>query len=224
MKDLPHVISGGLLLGLHWLTYFHALKLSNVATGMLSLFTFPVITLLLEPVILKTKFHRIHLLLGLLILLGIYFLVPEFDFKHSHTKAVGWGVFSAFCYALRNIVLKPKANTYHGSTLMFYQLAITGVVLSPLLFTMDYPGFLPQWKATLSLAIITTATGHTLFMYSLRHFSATSISILSCIQPVYGILLALVFLAEIPSISTIIGGAIIISTVVIESIRTSKTQ
>ena len=221
-KDLFHIVVGGVLLGVHWLTYFHALKLSNVAIGMLSLYTFPVITIILEPLFLKTRFRIIHLVLSLMVLVGIYFLVPDFNMEHEHTQAVGWGVFSALCYALRNILLKPKVGLYHGTALMFYQLVIIGVLLLPALFLSEYPGFLPQWEATLGLALLTTAVGHTLFLYTLRHFSAASVSLMTCTTPVYGSLIAFLFLGEVPAFSTVIGGLIIISTVVIESVRARK--
>ena len=76
-KDHYTLLIGGILMGLHWVTYFYALKMSNVAIGMLSLFTYPVITSFLEPILLKTKFQKMHLLLAALVLLGIYFLVPD---------------------------------------------------------------------------------------------------------------------------------------------------
>ena len=63
----------------HWVTYFYALKLSNVAIGMLSMFTFPVMTALLEPFFTKQKINSIHIALALLVLIGIYFLVPDFS-------------------------------------------------------------------------------------------------------------------------------------------------
>ena len=52
---IPLFISS-LFMAVHWVTYFYALKLSNVALGMLSLYTFPVITALLEPIFIKSKF------------------------------------------------------------------------------------------------------------------------------------------------------------------------
>ena len=75
---VPLIISS-LFMAAHWISYFYALKLSNVALGMLSLFTFPVITALLEPFFLKTKFNPIYLILGTIILIGIYILAPEFN-------------------------------------------------------------------------------------------------------------------------------------------------
>jgi len=82
-KDRWAVFWGGLFMGLHWVMYFYSLKLSNVAIGMLSIFTYPVITTFLEPLILKTKFQKVHLLLGILVLVGISLLVPDFDLKND---------------------------------------------------------------------------------------------------------------------------------------------
>ncbi|WP_299222909.1 EamA family transporter [uncultured Aquimarina sp.] len=216
------IIIGGVLMGLHWITYFYALRMSNVAIGMLSLFTYPVITSFLEPILLKTKFQKMHLVLGALVLLGIYFLVPDFSLENSYAKAVGFGVISALCYALRNLIMKTKVSNYHGSMLMWYQLVIISMMLLPTLFVMDSSGIVTQWPWTLVLAILTTAIGHTLFLFSLKRFSATTASIISSIQPVYGIIIGMIFLGEIPVLTTIIGGTLILTSVVIESVRSYR--
>ncbi|MEW7290776.1 DMT family transporter [Aquimarina sp. 2304DJ70-9] len=221
-KDRPTIILSGILMGLHWITYFYALKLSNVAIGMLSIFTYPVITALLEPVLLKTKFQKVHLLLAVLVLIGIYFLVPDLDFNNSYTKAVLLGVISAVCYSLRNIIMKTKVGNYNGSVLMWYQLVVVTFFLIPFLFIMDSSGIKEQWLPTLTLALFTTAIGHTLFLESFKRFSITTASIISSVQPVYGIIIGIIFLGEIPVFSTIIGGVLILTSVVIESIRTYK--
>ena len=220
--DRVMVLLSGVLMCLHWLTYFYALQMSNVALGMLSLFTYPVITAFLEPLILKTKFQRIHILLGVLVLCGLYFLTPDSDFGNSTTIALFLGVISALCYALRNIILKSKVASYHGSMLMVYQTGIIGLLLLPAFFFIDGQTLLSQWEGIMALAVMTTAIGHTLFIMTFKHFSMTSVSIISSIQPVYGILMGAVFLSEIPSVTTLIGGTFILGSVVIESIRTSR--
>jgi drug/metabolite transporter (DMT)-like permease len=221
-KDRPTIILSGVLMGLHWITYFYALKLSNVAVGMLSIFTYPVITALLEPIVLKTKFQKSHLLLALLVLLGIYFLVPDLDFSNSYTKAVILGIISALCYSLRNLIMKTKVGSYNGSVLMGYQLVVISICLLPFLFIMDSSGIKDQWLPTLTLALLTTSIGHTLFLASFKRFSITTASIISSVQPIYGIIIGIIFLGEIPVLSTIIGGVLILTSVVIESIRTYK--
>lgn len=221
-KDKKTIYLAGILLGAHWISYFYALKLSNVAIGLLSLFTFPAITAILEPIMLKTKLLKSHIALGLMILVGIYFLVPEFDIRNSYFKAVCFGTFSAFCFSIRNIMMKSKVDQYNGSILMVNQLVIVSILLCPLFFILDSSNILSYLPATLALGLLTTAIGHTLFLYSFKHFSAVSASIISSLQPVYGILLGILFLQEYPSSSTILGGVIIISSVIIESIRVQQ--
>ena len=90
---VPLIVSS-LFMAAHWVTYFYSLKLSNVALGMLSLFTFPVITALLEPVFLKTKLNPIHIFLGIIVLTGIYILAPEFSLESSDVKGILFGLLS----------------------------------------------------------------------------------------------------------------------------------
>jgi drug/metabolite transporter (DMT)-like permease len=221
-KDRKTIYLSGLLMGAHWITYFYALQLSNVAIGMLSLYTFPVITVMLEPIILKTKPSTFHLMLGFLILGGVYFLVPDFDIENTQFKAVAFGIFSAICYALRNIIMKAKVDKYSGAVLMVNQLLIISLCCLPLFFVLDTSKIIQFLPHTLLLAVVTTAIGHSLLVYSFKHFSIVSASILSCLQPVYGILLGIYFLNDIPSFNTMIGGLIILSAVVLESIRSYR--
>lgn len=221
-KDRWTIMLGGVLLGAHWMTYFYALKLSNVAIGMLSLYTFPAITAILEPIILKTKLLKSHLLLGATVLVGIYFLVPEFDMDNDYLKAVGFGVASAFCFSIRNIIMKPKVNEYNGSVLMVNQLFVIAILLCPLILIMDGSNIVKFLPTTLLLAILTTAIGHTMLVYSLKYFSTASASIISSLQPVYGIILGMIFLSEYPNTTTLLGGIIIISSVAFESYRVNK--
>ena len=212
----------GVFMAAHWVLYFYALKLSNVAIGMLSLYTFPVIIAFLEPVFLKTKFNPIYLLLGLLVLLGLYVLSPEFNFESTSFQGILFGVLSALCYAIRILILKQYVIQYNGVMLMFYQTVVISVCLFPTLFFMDTSGFQSQLPYLLLLALLTTAIGHSLMVHSLQFFTASTASIISSIQPVFGIILAFLFLNEIPTLDTFIGGSLILATVVIESIRSKK--
>ena len=221
-KDYWTLIVGGLLMAGHWITYFYALKLSNVAIGMLSLFTFPVITALLEPLFNKTKFNPIHIVLGLMVLCGIYILSPEFDLESTHVQGILYGLVSAVFFSIRFLILKRQVAKYNGTMLMLYQMVVISIVLAPLLFFMDVSGIETQYPYVLLLAIITTAIGHTMMIKTLNYFSASTASIISSVQPVFGIVLAFIFLNEIPSSNTFWGGLLILSTVVIESVRSKQ--
>ena len=221
-KDWKTIATSGVFLGGHWITYFYSLQLSNIAIAMLSLFTYPVLTTLLEPLFFKTRLNPKHILLGCIVLVGIYFLAPDLDLENNYTKGIFFGLLSAVFYAIRNIILKKKIYSYDGSMLMFYQLITCSFFLIPGLFIFEISPTQNDLKALLILALVTTAIGHTLFVKSFKNFSISSASIMSSVQPIYGILLGVLFLSEIPSFNTIIGGILILSTVIIESIQSSK--
>jgi drug/metabolite transporter (DMT)-like permease len=223
-KSRVAIFFGGLFLGIHWVTFFYALQLSNVAIGMIAIFTYPVITTLIEPLLLKVPFQKEHLLLALLVLLGICFLVPEFSLENKHTEAVVWGITSAFFYALRNVIMKKQIVNYHGSVLMYYQILVVTVCLLPVLWFSTIDQLIVQWPGLLTLALLTTAIGHTLFLMSFKQLSISSASILSGVQPIYGIILGIIFLKEFPASNTIIGGVLIIIAVCIESFRATKNH
>jgi drug/metabolite transporter (DMT)-like permease len=218
-SDRGSFVLSGLLLGGHWITYFYALQFGNVAIGMLSLFTYPVITALLEPLFFKNQLNVKQVFLGIMVLVGVFFLTPEFSIKNDHTVGVLFGMVSAVFYALRNILSKKHAVHYHGTAIMFYQVAIVTIFLWPVLLIQTPIIGLNDWKALVVLAVLTTSVGHTLFVMSFKNFNITTASIMSSIQPVWGIVFGMVFLAEIPSKTTILGGLLIVSTVVIGSIK-----
>ena len=221
-KDIGTFVLGAVFMGAHWITYFYALKRSNVALGMLSLYTFPVITTFLEPIFLKTKLNPIHIVLGVIVLCGIYILAPEFNLESAHMQGIGFGLISALCYSLRILIMKQQIATYNATALMFYQVLFISVLLIPTLFFMNTANIETQYPYVLLLALLTTAIGHTLMVKKLHYFSVATASIISSVQPIFGIILAFLFLSEIPTLNTFFGGLLILSTVIIESVRSKK--
>ena len=221
-KDYMPFFISGVFMAAHWITYFYALKLSNVALGVLSLYTFPIIIALLEPLFLKVKFNPIYIILGLMVLTGLYILTPDLNIESNQVKGILFGIFSAFCYAIRILILKKQVSNYNGTMLMFYQTVIISILLLPTLFFMDLSGLETQFPYLLLLALLTTAIGHSLMLHSLKFFSASTASIISSLQPIFGIILAFLFLKETPTWNTFWGGSLILLTVVIEGYRTKK--
>lgn len=218
---VPFIISG-IFMALHWVTYFYALKRSNVAIGMLALYTFPVMIAFLEPLFLKIKFNPIYLLLGCMVLLGVYMLAPDFNLESANVQGILFGLLSALCYSIRILILKQYVAQYHGVMLMFYQTLIITICLLPVLFFMDVSGFESQYPYLLLLALLTTAIGHSLMVHSLQFFSVSTASIISSVQPIFGIVLAFIFLNEVPTLNIFFGGSLILATVIIESVRSKN--
>ena len=213
----PKLVLAGLFMGTHWVTYFYALQWSNVAIGMLSLFTYPVITAFLEPLFFKSRFEKRHLFVGGLTLLGIYFLVPSFALAQTHGWALAIGIFSASCYAMRNLLLKGATQEQSGLQLMLFQVVIIALCFFPFMSFEKFEMSIPFWRSLLFLALFTTVIGHSLFLHSLKYFTVTTASLMSSINPLYGILIAYLFLNEIPHWGVYIGGALIIFAVLFEN-------
>jgi len=217
-------IVSGLLMAAHWVSYFYALKLSSVAIAMLAVFTYPAMTTLLEPLVLQKQFQLRHLLLALLVLVGVYLLSPSVDQSSDITTGLFIGLASAFFYALRNVLLKTQVEAVSGSVLMFYQMLIVLVVVSPAL---AFFPFVPPSEAipyVLLLGLVTTALGQTMFLLSFRNFSVTTASLLGCINPIFGIGFAALFFQEFPPLMSLLGGAFILLAVAIEALWLQKDR
>lgn len=215
----------GVLLGIHWSTYFYSIQLSNVSTGMFTLFTFPVMTSFLEPFFQRRLPGLSDVVLSLYVLSGVYLFAPAIDLSDPYFRGILWGLFSAFLYTIRNIITKNQLRRRGSTNVMFYQLIFAFLTLSPMLFfTGDTLRIfsLNNILFVLALSIIITAFAHTLWMNSLKSFSATTSSIISSSAPVYGTLYASLLLGEIPSRNLVIGGAIILSGVLMEILRQNR--
>jgi drug/metabolite transporter (DMT)-like permease len=84
-------------------------------------------------------------------LIGLFILTPEFNIDSTQVKGILFGVFSAFCYELRILILKQHVTKYNGTMLMFYQTVIITILLLPTLFFMDISGLESQFPYLLLL-------------------------------------------------------------------------
>jgi len=212
----------GFFLATHWVTYFHSMQVSSVAIGIISLYTYPVITVFLEPFFHGERPHVKDILSAIVVLFGVYLLVPEFSINNQTTTGVFWGVLSAFLFAVRNIIHGRYFKTYPARHALFYQTFAVIVLLTPFSAQVTPEVTQTQWLQLAILGIFFTALPHTLFANSLLHLRAKTVSLVGCMHVVYGTLFAAIFLAEIPDWTTIAGGLIVISAAVYETVTSSK--
>jgi drug/metabolite transporter (DMT)-like permease len=219
LKTPRFFIISGALLAAHWVLYFIALEVTSVAVAFISVFTFPIFTTLLEPLFFKTRLQIIDLLLSLMVIIGIVVLVPSTSFSNHVTLGAFLGILSALFYALRNLMNKQYIHIYSGTFIMMQQMLIVSFLLIPSLLM--YP-LEPQKSDILWLFVLgigTTGVGHTLFVRSLKHFKTSTASIITSLQPIYGIVLAIIFLGEKLNQQIMVGGGIIFITVLLKSFQ-----
>lgn len=213
----------GFFLATHWVTYFHSMQVSSIAIGIIALYTYPVITVFLEPFFHGERPHIKDIVSAIVVLFGIYLLVPEFSIDNQTAIGVFWGVLSAFMFAMRNIIHGRYFKAYPARHALFYQTLAVIVLLTPFSAQVIPEVSQAQWLLLVVLGIFFTAVPHTLFAHSLLHLKAKTASLVACMQVVYGTLFAALFLADIPDWTTVTGGLIVISAAAYET-ATSHRQ
>ncbi|GBF51844.1 permease [Leptospira ryugenii] len=219
--DFLKLFGIGILFGIHWVTYFHSIQISSVAIGMLSLFTYPVFTAILEPLFVGKKIDPFSFLLTCFAFLGLFFMVPKFDWSDQSFQGVVWGLFSAVIYSLRNILTKQMHVHYPSAQVLSIQLFASSILLLPFANGLSQMFFVPEYLLSLVvLAGVFTALAHTLWIRSIGKLPVVTVGLLSTVSPFYGTMSAWFFLGEVPPDRIWLGGGIILFCAVMEVIRT----
>ena len=221
-RDLTLLVLSGLALAAHWITYFQSIKTSTVAIGIVALHAYPVMTALLEPLWFKEKLHAFDVGLAAIVGVGLLVLVPEYAPGNPILQGTLWGLLSAALFTVRNLLTRQVSSVYSGGKITFYQLLTSALVLLPTSLILGEPVSVPVGLKLILLGIVFTALPHTLFTNALQHLSARSAGMLGTLLPVYAALCAALLLGEIPSGRTILGGAIILAAVTVETRRTLR--
>ncbi|MGB7296037.1 MAG: DMT family transporter [Candidatus Aminicenantales bacterium] len=210
----------GVLLAVHWSAFFQAIQVSSVAVGLLSYSSFPVFTVLLEPLFFREKFDWRSIGAAGACLAGIFLIVPRFDPADSIYQGVLWGLLSGLTFAVLTLLNRRLVRRYSSLAIAFFQDLFAGVALLPALIIVPPVNLAARDLGLLVvLGVACTAGSHTLFIRGMRRVRARTASIISSLEPVYGIALAFVFLAEKPSLRTLAGGAVIMAAVLSVSLR-----
>jgi drug/metabolite transporter (DMT)-like permease len=239
-RDLIFFFGMGVLLCLHWVTYFHSIQVSTIAIGMISLFTYPVFTAILEPLFFSIPFQRAELGLAGLVLVGLVFVASPWEswdllvggssessssgsgLGTGALAGVGWGLVSSLLYAIRNLLSKRNLVHYSGAVLMNYQLLVSGLVL---IAFFPNPGEIRSEREVIGFFVLGlgfTALPHVLMLESLQRMKATTVGILSTLSPVYGTIAAWIYLGEVPRPWTLVGGSIVLVASCWEMLRVSR--
>lgn len=220
LKATPVVVrkqflSIGVLVAIHWLTFYGCIKLGNSAS--LALATFGTITLfaaLLEPMVFKVKFKKRELFIGVLVIVGLAFIAKsnpdqQFSLKSSYIQAMIMGVVSAFFAALFSVLNKKYVQENSPTVATFLQMSGGFLFLSLLVPFMIWQGqafeIIPSWRDIgylLLLALVCTNIAFSLEMEALKKVSAFTSNLILNMEPIYGILLAILFFAENQMLNT----------------------
>ncbi len=221
VRDLTMLVVIGVILAIHWFCFFQSIKVSSVAIGLITFSTFPLFVTFMEPYFFKERLTVSNIIIAVSVFLGIFLVIPSFDLNNRTTLGVVWGVASGFTFAVLSLLNRRYVNSYQSTIIAFYQNTVAALVLLPMVLITDIEPQVVDYILLPFLGIFCTAAAHTLFIKSLRIIKAQLASLISCLEPVYGILLALVLLGEYPTIRTWLGGVIILGTISMATFRRS---
>ncbi|ACN16612.1 RhaT [Desulforapulum autotrophicum HRM2] len=215
----------GVLLAVHWCTFFLSIQISTVALGLLTFSTFPLFTTLLEPFFFKQQIKQKDLVMALIVFAGLILVLPSFDFSQKPAQGAVWGTVSGFTFALLAIFNKKNLTFEPPVRLAFFQNLFAAATILPIFIfvpqTVPAPG---EIILIATLGIVFTALAHTLFISSLEGLRATTVSIITCLEPLYGIILAALLLHEIPGLRMVAGGTIIVLSTLFASLNRKHSQ
>lgn len=201
----------GVILAVHWTSFFMAIQLSTVAVGLLTFSTFPVFVTFLEPWLLKSTFRVQDVAVALITMVGVSLVVPDFSLSNQVTLGALWGVLSGLTFALLSVLNKKFVATYPSRQVSLYQFAAAALVLAPVVIPLKPVLDFRTLVLLAILGIVFTGVSHTLFISSMKRIKAQTASVIASLEPVYGILATVVLLGEVPGFREIVGGSIILS-------------
>jgi drug/metabolite transporter (DMT)-like permease len=223
-RDYLYLIMCGVVLAVHWSTFFQSIQVSTVAVGLLTFSTFPVFVTFLEPLFLREKLEIKDLIMALITFTGVAMILPDYKTGASVSQGVIWGLLSGFTYSILSILNRSFVKRYSGAVIAFYEQGAAFIIMLPLLF-FESPVFnIEQILLLAMLGIIFTGVSHTLFISSLKTVKTQKAGIISCLEPVYGIIFSALLIGEMPGIREFIGGAIILGTAFYSTLKNIDVQ
>ncbi|HTO18019.1 MAG TPA: DMT family transporter [Pseudomonas sp.] len=209
-RQLVLLAGGGLLLGSHWLTFFHAVKLSGVAVATLGFASFPAFTVLLEGLLFRERIRGTEWLTLLLVSAGLLLVTPQFELASAQTTGLLWAVLSGLLFALLSVANRASVKGIHPFQAALWQNLTIALCLLPLAWHL-LPAVRPlDWLWLGLLGVFCTAIAHSLFVASLSVLKARNAALIFALEPVYGIAVAWWLFDEQPTLRMAAGGALIL--------------
>lgn len=222
LKDVWKMVLTGGLLALHWITFFGSARLANASVSLVGLATASLWTSLLEPAVYKRRIRIYEVLLGLVVLTGLY-IIYSFDFRYGSGLLVSIlsGALSSVFFVVNSQFgrrIDPRIITFYEMSGAFI-FSLLCLVFFNLFGAIKVPLQLPGWMDLfylLILSMICTVYAYTAAIRLMKRLSAFTMQLTINLEPVYGIILALFIFGDRERMSAgfYAGAALILGAVV----------
>jgi drug/metabolite transporter (DMT)-like permease len=229
LKATLQFLFSGLIIALHWFTFFHAIKISNISITLACLSTGALFASLLEPILYGKKIVWYEVFFGLLAVGGLYII---FNVEGSYFWGMLIALSSAFLSALFAVINSKLVKRYDPTVMSFYELSggvifFTFLLLFAHSFTPTF--FVLSFKDLLYLLLLSSVCTAYAFIAStsvMKFLSPYTVMLTINLEPIYGIILAVMVFKEKEKMSFefYIGAFIILLTVVLNAVIKSRMK
>ncbi|MFC7358247.1 DMT family transporter [Jejudonia soesokkakensis] len=228
-KTLLGFLLAGFIIAAHWLAFFGAIKVSNVSVTLAIMSTGAFFTSLLEPLFYKRKVIGYEVLFGLLVVVGLYII---FNVETEYIFGILLALCASFLGALFSVINGKFATKYNASAISFYELGFGMLCITVYLafsgsFTANFFVLTANdWILLLLLASVCTAYAFIASVHVMKWISPYTVMLTINMEPVYGIILALLLLGDSENMSSqfYYGAAIILLTVIANGIIKTRNE
>lgn len=222
-------ILSGIIIAAHWLTFYQAIKVSNVSITLACLSTGAFFASILEPIFYKRKVIWYELLFGVIVVIGLGII---FNVETKYTTGIYLAVSSAFLSALFSVINGKYAKEYDPNIISLYELSSGVFFLSGYLFFAG--SFTPAFFALsmndliwlFLLSSICTAYAFSASVKVMKFLSPFTVMLTINLEPIYGIILALLIFDDTEEMTPLfyLGALLILITVIANGIVKSKKK
>ncbi len=227
-KSALQFLLAGVIIALHWITFFAAINASNVSIALAMFSTGAFFASFIEPIFYRRKIIGYEIIFSLIVILGVV-LIANSEIKYLN--GIILGISSAFLSSLFAVINGRFVEKHSATVISFYEF-IGGVVFISIYLTFSENGFnadffdLPSadWLYIGILASICTAYAFIASVHIMRYISPYTVVLTYNLEPVYGIILALIFFGESEMMSRnfYYGAILILLTVLAEALLKNK--
>ena len=223
-KNLLRFSIAGIIIALHWITFFEAIEQSNISITLAMFSTGAFFASLLEPIFFKRKVRPVEIILGFLVICGVFIILNA---NINSFIGVVLGITSALLASLFSVLNGKLVQKNNPVVISFYEF-LSGVIF--ILLYLIFSGNLAELTITslisydylyiFILGSICTAYAFIASVHILKYLSPYTLVLTYNLEPVYGILLAIFIFPETEKMefSFYVGTLIILSTIIINSI------
>jgi len=228
-RGLLKFLFTGILIALHWIAFFSAIKVANVSIALVAMSTGALFTSLIEPLFFKRKLIFLELFFGVIVIAGLYLI---FNVESQYTLGIIYALIASFLSALFTVLNGLYIKKHDAEVISFYQLLFGVLFISVFIVAtsnfsiQDFSINTSDIIYLLILSSICTAYAFVVSVKIMKYLSPYTVMLTVNLEPVYGIILAVIFFGDKEKMSPqfYIGAIVIVITVIINGIIKNKKK